>query len=360
MKSVSPRITPRITGVTLLAVGLSLVSSALPSISSAASLQDRNSQQQRDRSKPQSQGQQREEPQTKDEDVVRLGTALVVLDVTVVDGANRPVMDLKQDQFQIFEDRVPQTINTFSKESVPISAVLTIDTSGSMRPKLDTVIKASGNLAREGKPGDEVAVIQFKDEPELLEEFTENVDDVVDTLKGLVASSQTHMLDALYLAADYAHKEGRNRRKAVIVVTDGLDKDSVYSFNDVVEHLRELDVQVYLIGFTNDLDSSRSILRKSEKQKAENLLTKLAEETGGKSFFPKDLAEVHTIAQQISADMRAQYSISYYPTNSKRDGTFRTVKVNVNAGDRRLVARTRTGYTATREGEQPVKSKSGE
>lgn len=303
--------------------------------------------------KPQLPKPSRPEPVPQDrEDPIKLDTSLVILDVTVVDPSNNPAMDLKQDQFQVLEDKIPQKIEFFTREQVEISMVLAIDTSGSMRAKLDTVIKASTSLVKESRKGDEVAVLEFKDQPELLEEFTTNIGDVVDTLQGLIASRQTAMLDALYLGADYASKEGRNRRKAVVIVTDGIDKDSYYKFNEVVNHLRETDVQIYLIGFTNDLSKDGAwVFGKSDKEKAENLLKQLAEETGGKAFFPKELAEVHTIAQQISTDLRTQYSIGYYPTNSKKDGTFRSVKVNVNGGNRRLVARTRNGYTAPREGE---------
>jgi Ca-activated chloride channel family protein len=294
-----------------------------------------------------------QEPQNKDDQPFRIGTDLVLLDVTVVDPSNKPIMDLKQDQFQVFEDKAPQKIEFFSKEQVPVSLVFTIDTSGSMRPKLDTVIKASVNLVKESRGGDEMAVIEFKDQPELLEEFSSDVNDVVDALQGMIASRQTAMLDALYVSADYASKEGKNRRKAVVLVTDGLDNNSYYKFDEVVNHLREADVQIYLIGFTTDLSKDGAwVFGKSEKDKAETLLNKLAVETGGRAFFPRELSEVHTIAQQISVDLRTQYSIGYYPSNARKDGTFRAVKVQVNGGARRLVARTRTGYTAPRENER--------
>jgi Ca-activated chloride channel family protein len=299
-----------------------------------------------------SQSKEKEEDQQQRDDPIRIGTDLVLLDVTVVDTANKPVMDLRQNEFVVTEDKLPQKIEFFSREQVPVSLVFAIDTSGSMRPKLDTVVKASSNLVKEGRNGDEMAVIEFKDQPELLEEFTSDVNDVIDTLNGLVASRQTAMLDALYLAADYASKEGKNRRKAVLVVTDGLDNDSYYKFNEVVNHLREVDVQIYLIGFISDLERDSGLFKKSQKDKAESLLNKLAEETGGKAFFPKELSEVHLIAEQISTDLRTQYSIGYYPTNSKKDGTFRAVKVQVSSGARKLVARTRNGYTAPREGER--------
>lgn len=312
----------------------------------------------RPQDKPQQPRPRQPAQQSDDDDVVKLGTDLVLLNVTVIDPNNNPVMDLKQDQFEVLEDKIAQKIDFFTRDQVPVSVVLTIDTSGSMRPKLDTVIKAATNLVKDSRANDEIAVIEFKDQPELLEEFTTNINDVVDTLQGMIASRQTAMLDALYLAADYASKEGKNRRKAVVLVTDGLDADSYYKFEEVVDHLRETDVQVYLVGFTNDLEKSGGwVFSKSPKEKAEKLLNRIAGETGGRAFYPKELADVHTIAQQISTDLRTQYLVGYYPTNSKKDGTFRAVKVNINAGNRRLVARTRNGYTAPREGEQRNASK---
>lgn len=336
----------RTPAVAIAVVVLSLLTDSL-FVASAARLSRTDSQEKPKLQKPQQPPKhQDDEPQTRDDSPIKLGTDLVVLDVTVLDPSAKPVTDLTRDSFQVTEDKIPQKIEFFGREQVPVSMVLAIDTSGSMRTKLDTVIKASANLVKESRSGDEMAVIEFKLQPDLLEEFTDNTADVIDTLQGLIASGQTAMLDALYLAADYANKEGKNRRKAVILVTDGLDKDSYYKFNEVVEHLREIDVQLYLIGFTNDLDRDSAIFKKSPKDKAEGLLSKLADETGGKAFFPKELSEVHTIAQAISSDLRTQYAIGYYPTNSKKDGSFRSVKVLVNSSARRLVARTRPGYTA--------------
>ncbi|HJZ68376.1 MAG TPA: VWA domain-containing protein, partial [Blastocatellia bacterium] len=119
----------------------------------------------------------------------------------------------------------------------------------------------------------------------------------------------------------------------------------------------EIDVQIYLIGFISDLEKDSGLFKKSPKDKAESLLNKLAEETGGKAFFPKELSEVHAIAQQISTDLRTQYAIGYYPTNNKKDGSFRAVRVQVNSGNRRLIARTRNGYTAPREHESRSNAK---
>jgi Ca-activated chloride channel homolog len=351
MKAVKSRV-PIIAIAAMAFVFLPSVSIFGSRISPAASADD----QQKDKPKLQKPSQPGKDPgeeptQDRDEPVVKLGTALVLLDVTVVDPSNKPVLDLAKDSFQVTEDKVTQKIEFFSREQVPVSLLFCIDTSGSMRNKLDTVIKASIGIVKESKAGDEMGVIEFREVAEVLEEFTNDQADVIDTLNGLVARGQTAMLDALYLAADEANKNGKNRRKAVILVTDGLDKDSYYKFNEVVDHLREVDVQIYLIGFTSDLDRDSGLFKKSSKDKAETLLTKLAEETGGKAFFPKEISETHAIAQQISTDLRTQYAIGYYPSNTNKDGTFRSVRVQINSGARRLVARTRNGYTAPREGD---------
>ncbi len=291
--------------------------------------------------------------ETGDDGVVKLDTELVVLDVSVADRANRPVFDIGKERFQIFEDSAPQSIDFFKREELPVSLALAIDTSGSMRSKLDAVVQAATNLVHANKAQDETAVIQFKDQVELVEEFTKDSADIEDALNDLVASGQTSLLDAITLAADYAQKDGHQRRKAVVVVSDGLEKGSYYSLDQVVEHVRKLDVRLYLVGFTSDLQDTGGLFRKSQKDQAEKLLNRLAEETGGRAFFPKDVSELGTITDQIALDLRTVYAIGYYPTNTKKDGTFRKVDVKVLGPDRKpdakLSVRTRTGYVADKE-----------
>lgn len=291
-------------------------------------------------------------PPAQDGDI-RLGTELVMLDVSVVDRANRPIFDIGKERFTVFEDGVPQQVDFFSKELAPVSLGLAVDTSGSMRTKLDSVIQSVTNLVQGSRPQDETAVIQFKDTVELIEEFTADTNDVKDALEGLISNGQTSLFDAIILAGDYVNKEARHRRKALVVVTDGLEKGSFYSFDELVSHAREQDVRLYFIGFTQDLDSSRGLFKKSTKTKAEQLLNKIATETGGRTFFPKDVSELDGITEQIAQDLRTVYAIGYYPANQKRDGTYRKVDVRMVAADGRpddkLSARTRAGYTAAKE-----------
>lgn len=281
-------------------------------------------------------------------DELSISSDLVVLDVSLVDRANRPVLDVTKDRFTVLEDNVAQPISFFSKEAAPVSVGLVIDSSGSMRTKLSSVVAAVSDIVRTNKPDDETAVIEFKDHADLLEEFTTNVRDVEDALGDLSPFGTTALLDAIKLSSDYVQKDGRHRRKALVVVTDGLEKGSYFTYDQVADQLKKQDVRVYLVGFTKDLDADGGVFKKSDKTKAEGLLNKLAEDTGGRAFFPADLSELKGIGEQIAADLRTSYSIGYYPTNDKKDGSFRKIQIKV-AGDSKIVARTRLGYFAPKQ-----------
>ena len=290
------------------------------------------------------------------EDRVVVDTDLVQLDVTVIDQNNVPVFDLKKDDFQVFEDRIKQEIQTVSREEVPISLGLVIDTSGSMRSKLQTVSDAARSLIRQMKNDDESFVAQFKAEPELVQDYTRDKRELEDAIDQLYTSGGTSLLDAIVATADYSHQKGKQRRKALIVITDGLEKNSSVKEKEVMEAMKEDEVQVYLVGFIDEEDDQKSLFGKSPAKKAKELLSRLAEDSGGRAFFPKDVSEMPVIAEQIAKDLRTQYVISYYPTNAERDGKFRTVRVVVDSKDKRkLIPRTRQGYYARKPG-QPVQA----
>ena len=296
-----------------------------------------------------------------EDDVVKVDTSLVNLNVRVIDRANRPVDDVRQEEFKIFEDGVPQQIFSFTRAEVPISYGIVVDNSGSMKTQLEKVIDATRTIIQQNKPGDETFLERFvsSDEIAILQDFTANQEDLVDALDKMhTEGGQTAVLDAVYLAAEHVgkHKKGDplsdKRRRALILVTDGEDRSSFYKQAELFEFLRENDVQIYVIGFVNELDSQGSFIRKSSKDKAVNLLNKLATETGGRAFYPMSLAELPGIANEITKDLRTQYVVSYSPTNKRRDGTFRKVNVRIeDAGKRdKRIAITRPGYTAPRGG----------
>jgi Ca-activated chloride channel homolog len=281
-----------------------------------------------------------------DDGSIKIPTEMVQLDVKVTDQTGRPVAGLTKNDFVVYEDKVSQSIESISSEEAPVSMGLVIDTSASMRPKLYTVSEAARGLIGQMRPDDEAFLAQFKAEAELLQEFTSDRRVLEDALRNLTVSGGTALLDAIIATADHAHVKGKRRRKAIVVITDGLEKNSSAKEKEVIEVMKEDDVQLYLVGFVDKVEPG-DLFGRSPAQKAKDLLIRLAEDSGGRGFFPTDERETPAIAAQIAKDLRDQYVISYYPSNDKHDGSFRSVRVMVDPGDnRKLIARTRQGYYA--------------
>jgi Ca-activated chloride channel family protein len=289
--------------------------------------------------------------QQKGDDVERgiiIETNIVQLDVFVTDSSAVPVNNLAKENFAVYEDRVKQEVESVERTEVPLSFGLVVDTSGSMRSKLQTVTDAGLSLIRTMQKDDEGFVAQFKAEPELVQDFTRDRRELEDAMGELFTSSGTALLDAIIATADYAQEKAKNRRRAIIVITDGVEKNSAVKEKEVLEAIKEDEVQIYLVGFVDEEDSSAaSLFGKSGSKKAKELLQRIADDSGGRAFFPKDISEMGEIAKQIAKDLRTQYVVSYYPNNPNNDGKFRAVKVDATSKDnRRLIARTRQGYYA--------------
>ncbi len=285
---------------------------------------------------------------------------LVNLDVRVVDRNNRPISNLRENDFKILEDSQQQKIEFFSQSEVPTNYSLVIDNSGSLRSQLDKVIEAGKIMVNANRKDDETSVIRFIDSSkiEIKQDFTSNKDDIFYALDNLyVDGGQTAIIDAVYLAVEsvdeYKKAKGGNdrKRRAIVLVSDGEDRNSFYNETQLFQLLREADVQIYTIGFINELDADGSLIRKSPQKKAKSFLERLAQETGGKSYFPANVSELNGIAQDISSELRTQYSIGYVPTNDRKDGTFRSIKVILSDGPngQKRIPITRNGRTAEKQ-----------
>ena len=296
---------------------------------------------------------------TPDDEVIKIDTVNVLLNVRVVDRNNRPINNLTQKEFQIFEDNVPQTIESFSKGEVPTNYSLVIDNSGSLRMQLEKVIEASKIIVNTNRPDDETSVIRFvsSDKIEIVQDFTSSKVDINDALENLFTEGgQTAIIDAVYLAAEKITEYEKTRsddrkRRALILVSDGEDRDSYYKEQQLFELLRESDVQIFTVGFVSELSKEGGFISKSPQAKAKAFLERLATETGGKSYFPANINELETIAKDTASELRTQYSISYAPTNELQDGTFRNIKVQVADGPnkQKRIAVTRNGRVANPE-----------
>ena len=278
---------------------------------------------------------------TEEEGVIKVDTELVNLNVRVIDRNNRPINGLGQNDFKIFEDGTPQQIEFFSRSEVPTNYALVIDNSGSLRRQLETIIEAGKILINANKPEDETLIIRFvsRDKITIEQPFTSNKTDLNDALDNLfIEGGQTAIIDAVYLAAEKVgeYEKSRNsddrKRRALVIVSDGEDRDSYYNEAQLFEMLREIDVQIYAIGFVGDLSKEAGFIARSPQGKAKAFLQRLATETGGKAYFPLDVSELSGVAKEIGSELRMQYSIGYLPTNATRDGTFRNIKVVVDDG----------------------------
>ena len=279
--------------------------------------------------------------------------------VRVIDRNNKPIGNVTKGEFHVYEDGVAQTIESFTREEVPISYGLAVDTSASLRSQIQSVIDAGKTIVNSNKPGDETFLVRFvsSDKIQTEQDFTDKKDLLMDALDNLyVEGGQTAVIDAVYLSAEHVTEykkgdENDRRRRALIVITDGEDRSSFYKQEQLFARLREEDVQIYVIGFVNELDKEAGFIRKSPREKAVGLINKLASETGGRAFFPESISELPDIAKEIVRDMRTQYVISYNPTNKTQDGSYRAIKVSVDqpSDSEKRIALTRTGRLARKE-----------
>jgi len=291
---------------------------------------------------------------------ITINSQLVNLQIRVIDRSNRPIDNVTKDSFHVFEDGVPQPIESVTTEQVPITYGLAVDTSLSLRSQIDTVIRAAKTIIDSNKKGDETFVEKFisSDKIEQVAAFTTNKDVLADAVDNLyLEGGQTAVIDGVYLAAESVSEyrkgdDSDRRRRALIVITDGEDRHSFYTEQQLMQRLREEDVQIFVIGFVGELDKEAGFIKKSPQAKAVALLNRFATETGGRAFFPQSLAELPEIAGAIVRDMRTQYVVAYNPTNKERDGSYRAIRVTVDDGPQRdhRVALTRSGRVAAREG----------
>lgn len=285
--------------------------------------------------------------------VFRSDTRVVDLHATVMDQSGHLVTNLPREAFTVYENDVKQQIREFRREDVPISLGLIIDNSGSMRSKRAKVEAAALALVKDSNPQDEVFVVNFNDEAfnDLPhgEDFTSNIQEMEEALKRIDSRGGTAMRDAMRMAIDHLKEKAHREKKVLVVVTDGDDNSSLVSLANLVKASQQTGVLIYSVGLLSEEEPE-------EARRAQQALDALAEATGGEAFFPKDVSEVDRIAHQVAHNIRNQYSIVYAPANQEMDGTFRRIRLVVNAPGN-LKVRTRSGYYATPDqGAPPVQS----
>jgi VWFA-related protein len=273
---------------------------------------------------------------------IKVDVSLVVLHTTVLDDRGKFVDGLKEENFRVFEDKAEQKLSVFKREDVPVSMGLVIDNSGSMRDKRPRVNEAALTLVQASNPQDESFVVNFNDDYylDLDKDFTSSIPELKEALERIDARGSTALYDAVIGSMDHLRK-GRKDKKVLLVVTDGEDNVSRNSLEKTLREIQKSNVVIYTIGLFSDED-------KKNRKKAMRALKDISAASGGISYFPENVDDVHNICDQVARDIRNQYTLGYYPTNTKKDGTFRTVQVDIipPRGRGKLGARTRNGYFA--------------
>ena len=266
---------------------------------------------------------------------------IVQTTVTVTDRSGRFVTGLEKENFKIFEDKVPQEVTYFSSEDIPLSVGIILDVSGSMKDKLKTAVEAAITFMKGGSPDDEYFLVEFSDKPTEIEDFTNDISKLQSRFLFSKAKGRTALYDAVYRGLTKL-EDGNNQKRALLLITDGEDNRSRYTFSNVREFVKEKDVQMYAIGITNGwADSS------AEQGRA--LLRDLATISGGNSFFPSSVYNLENICRNIATELKYQYVLGYRSTNRAKDGEWRKIKVSAEYPNNKLTVRSKQGYYAPSE-----------
>ncbi len=270
----------------------------------------------------------------------KAGVELVSLNISVSDGS-KFITDLEETEFEVFEDGAKQSITFFSRRHLPMALAILLDTSNSMEVKLPTAQEAAVGFARRLRPEDVIEVIGFSTQVRILQPFTNEFPALERAIRGTTADGSTALYNSIYISLKELKKikaksEEEIRRQAIVLLSDGDDTSSLLPYEEVLDLAKRSENAIYTIGLRPP-----DIGRASFKE-AEYVLRQLAQETGGRSFFPTAAHELPKIYDAISQELSTLYSVAYSSRNPSRNGAWRRVVVRVTRPG--LATRTRQGY----------------
>ena len=338
-----------------------------------------------------------------DDEILRVDTQLIDVPVVITDKSGKPILNLKQNNFVIYEDGKKQEVADFAATNAPFEVALLLDTSGSTRSDLGLIQRAAENFINSLRPGDKVSIIAFKSArvdnksaaaSEVLTGLTDDRAKLKDVLQKVKTSNGTPYYDGLLQVADTVFKDvpkdDFRGRRALVALTDGVDSTSAADFDEAREKFNEIGITSYFIqvdtrsffeenllgdcesamrfstaqikryyrtfypkskiekvaGFCQLGDFERLDISKSLYELADSEMNFLAKNSGGRVFSVADLSEARAAFQKVAQDIGTKYSLGYYSSNEKRDGTFRKIKIELKGIPVGATVRAREGYTA--------------
>ena len=243
-----------------------------------------------------------------DDGKVILGTNLVSLTVSVTDPYGRYVTGLSKEHFEVFDEKVKQQIGLFSDEDAPLSLGIIYDVSGSMKERITRSVKALKRFIENSHDDDFFFLIGFNDRAKLVQDFTTSGDQLINKLTFVAPKGATALYDAAYAAVEKV-QQGPHKKKALLIISDGQDNNSRYTYKELRNRVKEADVQIYAIGITDPASDALSGFGRS-------VLEEMTRITGGRAFFPNayNEPELIEICTRIALELRSQYSIGFYPS----------------------------------------------
>ena len=289
---------------------------------------------------------------------IRVEVGLVTLTATVVDRSGRAVPNLEKDAFVIYEDSVRQDIAIFNDEDVPVSVGILFDTSGSMVDKLDDVKDAVAHFINTTNPEDDIFLLQFSTEVFLVQDFTDDRQRLRQAIRRLRGRGSTSLYEAIAKGLAYV-QGGRHKKKALLLITDGNDTSSEIGLEQAVALAQRAEVLIYCLGIGHGERGSFGHQEGVFKDTVDvDALLAFTDATGGRTFllqgahFKQGVDQIDQACQQVAAELRQQYTLGYYSSNRKRDGTYRQIRVEVK--NRNFKVRARQGYFASSASATPI------
>ena len=274
-----------------------------------------------------------------DDDVISVDSTLVVVNAAVSDGAGKPVRDLKKPQFRLFEDGKEQDISLFAAEETPFAAVILIDTSGSMEQRVSLARSAAIKFLEGLRSEDSAAIFRFDSKVEEVQEFSNNREIISDRLFDMRSRGMTTLNDAIYRAAAELSKRPEKRR-AIIVLSDGMDTMSKHSADKALKAALDANAAIYTV------DMSATDIVGAQRSQNQGILKKFADKTGGTFVATPGGPAMREAFRSIVEDLGTQYTLGYQPANSTRDGNWHEIEVRISRPN--LTIRARKGYNAVK------------
>ena len=290
-------------------------------------------------------------PKIKDDEVIKIDTDLVTLTATIADKNGRYRADLKQSDFTVYEDGAKQELAYFNTgDQVPMSLGIIFDTSGSMEDKIDGVQDAVEHFVKSVSPNDEIFLIQFSDDADIVQDFTSDKKRILRAVQSLNPRGSTALYDAITLGLQKI-KQGKNKKRALLLLTDGNDNGSAIDLQTVLSLAKSSEVIIYALGIGHGKEGNihSGFIGQVPDAVDMRVLRSLADTTGGNAYYLEAAHEggrdrIDEAANEVAAELKQQYTLGYYPTNQKKDGGFRQIVVEVK--DKDLRVRTKRGYYA--------------